>query len=632
LPHHGNQSWIQTISLSKSWVPSLYLGGLTIVFGLGAFRLGRGTTHQRWLSLIAAASVALSLGEFGSPLYLARFSKRIAAKMGPHDMAVEATIRFDRQLRDGDGSPYWFLATALPGFRQFRFPSKFLTLTTLALAALAGQGWDALMAGDRSQRRRSIALAAGLLGLTLIAGALAFGFRPSFMTWVGNHQKVISFGPTDVAGCFAQLASGLVQAAVVFAVALGLALRGSIRPRLAASIALVCMTADLAVANAALILTAPQRLFETNPKVLEIIQKDEADNPWPHPYRVHRMPIWTPYAWLDTPSPDRVRDFLVWERDTLQPKYGVPLGLDYTLTMGTAELYDYEWYFAGYTMLTDEDVMKQLGVGPKDRVVAYPRRSFDMWTTRYFVVPFYPGGWTDENRGYASFLENTQPVYPTPETFSGPNQEDKKRDWMRNEDFRVLRNLTPYDRAWVVHSARPVKAVRGLNRTDREAPMMDILFSNDMLWHTKGRVVYDPKAVAWVEEEDVAVVGPKLSSRTTTASESAKVTTYDAERVEIDANLETPGLVVLAYVYYPGWELTIDGVEAKIYRVNRLMRGAAVPAGKHHLVYTYRPLSFRLGLAVSVVGFAILGLLALFFKFHPVSRGIAVSDQGERFS
>ena len=55
-------------------------------------------------------------------------------------------------------------------------------------------------------------------------------------------------------------------------------------------------------------------------------------------------------------------------------------------------------------------------------------------------------------------------------------------------------------------------------------------------------------------------------------------------------------MVVLADVYYPGWELTIDGQSAEILRVNRMMRGAAVAAGSHLLVYTYRPRSFRLGL------------------------------------
>ena len=80
--------------------------------------------------------------------------------------------------------------------------------------------------------------------------------------------------------------------------------------------------------------------------------------------------------------------------------------------MGAAELYDYEWFFSGYTRLLEEDAAKQLGVNPTYRVVAFPRRSFDMWTTRYFILPFYANHWTDESRGFASFLEHTSRVYP----------------------------------------------------------------------------------------------------------------------------------------------------------------------------------------------------------------------------
>ena len=63
----------------------------------------------------------------------------------------------------------------------------------------------------------------------------------------------------------------------------------------------------------------------------------------------------------------------------------------------------------------------------------------------------------------------------------------------------------------------------------------------------------------------------------------------------LDVTLDSPGLVILADVYYPGWELTIDGKPAPIYRVNGVMRGAAGPDRPHRLVYTYDPQSFRIG-------------------------------------
>ena len=66
--------------------------------------------------------------------------------LGPIDSDF-APIRLDGYFRDGDGSIYWWLSTVLPGFRQFRFPAKLITFTALALAGLAGLGWDRVSSG-----------------------------------------------------------------------------------------------------------------------------------------------------------------------------------------------------------------------------------------------------------------------------------------------------------------------------------------------------------------------------------------------------------------------------------------------------------------------------------------------------
>ncbi len=39
---------------------------------------------------------------------------------------------------------------------------------------------------------------------------------------------------------------------------------------------------------------------------------------------------------------------VAWERDTIQPKYGINLGVEYTHAFGVGELYDYDWFFDGF--------------------------------------------------------------------------------------------------------------------------------------------------------------------------------------------------------------------------------------------------------------------------------------------
>ena len=91
----------------------------------------------------------------------------------------------------------------------------------------------------------------------------------------------------------------------------------------------------------------------------------------------------------------------------------------------------------------------------------------------------------------------------------------------------------------------------------------------------------------------------------------------------LEADLDSPGLVVLSDVYYPGWELEIDGKRAPIYRVNGLMRGSAVPSGRHRLVYRYDPASVRIGRLVSIAGIAALLILGLLCVRWPLDRGVA---------
>ena len=221
-----------------------------------------------------------------------------------------------------------------------------------------------------------------------------------------------SFGPLDPLAGFHELVRALVHGAVLLALALILIPLAGSKPVLAGLLVLVVVAADLAVANARYVITVPQALFEDEPEVVRIINEAERQNPSPGPFRVHRMAIWAPPRWTSDSSTDRVRDFVTWERGTIQPKYGITQGIEYTHTLGVAELFDYEWFFSGFPRTIREPVARELGAQAGQEVVYFPRRSFDMWNTRYFLLPVYPHGWMDEDRGYAAFLDDTELIYP----------------------------------------------------------------------------------------------------------------------------------------------------------------------------------------------------------------------------
>jgi hypothetical protein len=634
--HFGNNTyWRDAFDIPgvrpELWSQSLYLGGLTLVLACAELALRRGPPWRVWLSGIVLVSLLGSLGRYASPIWAARAGIHVfqgsalsgwAQALGRLDLAMAAPIRLDGFLRDGDGGVYWWMATILPGFRQFRFPAKLFTFTALGLAALAGLGWDSLRAGG--QRRGTFLFALMLMSsLALLAGVSIA--RPAILD--AFHTTVVSstFGPFDIDGGFQAIVRSLMQASLVSSLGL-LAFRlVRTRPLWASAIVLLVMTADLAVANARYVVTVPLALMESKPAVLRAIEESERQSPSSGPFRVHRMAYWEPRLWQATASTDRTLDLVSWHRDTLYPKVGINLGVEYTHAFGVGGLADFEPFFRDFLVaIKTPEAARMLGVGIGQRVVYYPRRSLDIWNTRYFVIPGDPHGWREEYRGFASLLFGSRRIYPTRDSPRNSHVESLSREWVDRRDVQVFRNLQELPRAWVVHDVRWVES----SRSARENALREILFANDPLWHDPTRRTFDPRSIAWVDIDKQAELSLFLSGQAPTPAETVNVTYPTPQRAELEASLESPGLVILSDIDYPGWNLTIDGKAAPIYRVNRMMRGAALPAGIHKLVYTYDPSSFRAGLILSIFGLVALAFLCVVCALRPLDRRV-VDGTGE---
>jgi hypothetical protein len=85
---------------------------------------------------------------------------------------------------------------------------------------------------------------------------------------------------------------------------------------------------------------------------------------------------------------------------------------------------------------------------------------------------------------------------------------------------------------------------------------------------------------------------------------SAAVTRYAPDRIEVEASLPEAGLLVLAEIWYPGWQVTVDGQPRPVEQVAGLLRGVSLDAGTHQVVFAYRPASVGWGTALSLAGWA----------------------------
>jgi len=62
----------------------------------------------------------------------------------------------------------------------------------------------------------------------------------------------------------------------------------------------------------------------------------------------------------------------------------------------------------------------------------------------------------------------------------------------------------------------------------------------------------------------------------------------EENKIEINCQSETGGLLVLSEVYYkPGWKAFVNGIETKIYQTNHILRSVYIPSGESEVLFEY---------------------------------------------
>lgn len=88
---------------------------------------------------------------------------------------------------------------------------------------------------------------------------------------------------------------------------------------------------------------------------------------------------------------------------------------------------------------------------------------------------------------------------------------------------------------------------------------------------------------------------------------NAEMREYSPHRILIRAMSDSPAYLVLTDAWFPGWRAWVNGREQPVRRANHAFRAVWIPPGHHDVEFRYRPLSFQLGLALSLMAASITG-------------------------
>jgi len=568
-----NHRWSSILAgESETWTPSTYLGLIPLLLALSAGSFRSNDPRVRWLSYVGCGSLGASWGGYGIGW--------IARQTLPQGITDG--------WADSVGGLYWFMVVCLPGYVYFRYPAKWLIPFALAAAMLSGIGAQRLSEIRGRLRRwldRTAILSAGLLAVVLLI-RITIVDRWSVPGGVAGSDDWL--GPIDWNGATTDLARSLAHAAVT-------AITGSWIVRRAGSNSL-CSTwlswltlADLVVAALPLIATAPASAIDSPPIVRSWIDAEHAlasGTPAEGQlYRTYRpvSPHWLPESWSRSSSPRRLVEGLQWDHETLFPRHALRWRIGSLEASDSIASRDWSLFL---------EAGKKRGPRLADGSSAIAAPMLDLLAAKTALLP--QGTALPFWRESARMDEWGMDVGASVNLWSNPAAFPRVRIV-----HRLLR-LSPL-------SSTSIGAVR--HRTE------EVLFSQGEWRDFRNLAVVECEAdQVGLLSEPAAATKPENSIGTEFTS--ARIVVDRPDCCVVEAELDAPGLLVIADTYCPGWSATLETTgqpgekPVEILRTNRVQRGVVLPAGQHRVTFRYWPSAFVGGIGISGLSWIVL------FFFH----------------
>jgi hypothetical protein len=185
------------------------------------------------------------------------------------------------------------------------------------------------------------------------------------------------------------------------------------------------------------------------------------------------------------------------------------------------------------------------------------------------------------------------PLYSGAWTREGP----RLREIRTEDNLRLFVNEDALPRAFLTPSWRVADGV---------AAAVDLL-GNPAFDATRECVIdRDSEGYDRIAEVVPGPRNPDAESLPAPPDATCTVEDFSAERVTVRVGASGPGITVLADTFDPAWDATLDGMPCPVLRTNAVFRGVATPQGSHRIVFDYRPLSFTLGMTISLVTIGLL--------------------------
>jgi len=123
---------------------------------------------------------------------------------------------------------------------------------------------------------------------------------------------------------------------------------------------------------------------------------------------------------------------------------------------------------------------------------------------------------------------------------------------------------------------------------------------------------FKAKDLAIINNSDFPNAKNDLSDIAADSTAQIKLVKYLPNKLNYVSQSTKPQLAVFSEMYYKeGWQATIDDNPALIYRVNYVLRALKIPAGKHTILFQFKPQVIQRGNIVTGISFGLLLIILI---------------------
>ena len=474
-------------------------------------------------------------------------------------------IFFSLFMAFGEHNPIFYWCQYIPIINMIQFPVKIFFLASFSLALMAGMGCSSLF--EKLAKREEIkgfSICLLMINVFFITVLLVGSFMENelFNLFKGVYPKnyfcrVVGVGPS-----FVTIFNGYSQFVILLttvSILMVLAIRGKIAARSLKMALITIVLFDLFFLGKPKDNTIESSLYTRPNETVELIKSDSS------PSRIFSLSYIT-YGWfMNIPKTPFAENFKTLQ-DFMMPDLSMYFHID--------TIDEYAAILAKSYYLLLSPVKEFFRLKQKEPwQINYCKEVLNLLNVKYLISPF-----SLNDMDFKLIKDGEVKIYENP---------------------GVLPRVQLLPKAIILKSDEEVlKAIQEVNFNPRESILVTVS-------------EYERAQDDFFEGEESVPLNAFKGS--------AKILKYTANGVEIETECNDSSFLVLADNYYPGWKVYVNGIEKNVLRVNYNFRGVILPKGENKVRFSYEPLSFKIGAAVS--------FLSLFFimAFFMIQRRVVLN-------